>query len=53
MKSDRRSVKLFLKEKYDKMLADEQLKKQKIQKLENINHTKKANLIRIEEALKK
>ena len=53
MKSDRRNVKLFLKEKYDKMLADEQFKKQRIKKLENINHAKKANLVRIEEAFKR
>lgn len=53
MKSDRRTVKLFLKEKYDRMLADEQFKKQRIKKLENINHNKKANLKRIEEDLKK
>ena len=48
MKSERRTIKLFLKEKYDRMLADEQFKKQRIKKLENINHTKKANLKRIE-----
>lgn len=53
MKADRRTVKLFLKEKYDKMLGDEQFKKQRIKKLENINQTKRVNLKRIEEALKK
>lgn len=33
MKSERRAVKLFLKEKHDKMLADEQFKKQRTKKL--------------------
>jgi hypothetical protein len=33
MKADRRAIKLFLKERYDRMLADEQFKKQRIKKL--------------------
>jgi hypothetical protein len=37
-----------MKEKYDRMLADEQFKKQRIKKLENLNHLKRVNLKKIE-----
>lgn len=42
-----------MKEKYDRMLADERFKKQRIKKLQNLNHLKKVNLKKIEDELRK